>query len=167
MTEKQKNVLGEKLEDCSFDPLTGWYRDGCCNTDDNDHGVHTVCAKVTTEFLEWCKEAGNDLITPHPEFGFPGLKDGDGWCVCASWYAKAVEAGKGCPIYLKSTHQNTLKILPIETLKKICYRYLLKVVGQIFFKKLNYILPYFGPPLPSGVTQVIFCEGSLISQVLQ
>ena len=100
MEKNQKNVLGEKLEECSNDPLTGWYRDGCCNTDENDHGVHTVCAKVTTEFLEWCKEAGNDLITPHPEFGFPGLKDGDGWCVCASWYAKAVEAGKGCPIYL-------------------------------------------------------------------
>ena len=70
----QKNVLGENLELCSNNPLTGWYRDGCCNTDENDHGLHTVCAKVTTEFLEWCKEAGNDLITPHPEFGFPGLK---------------------------------------------------------------------------------------------
>ena len=78
----QKNVLGEDLEECSNDPLTGWYRDGCCNTDENDNGVHTVCAKVTTEFLEWLKDAGNDLITPHPEFGFPGLKDGDGWCVC-------------------------------------------------------------------------------------
>ena len=109
-TDFQLNVLGEKLEDCSLDPLTGWYRDGCCNTDENDHGLHTVCAKVTTEFLEWCKEAGNDLITPHPEFGFPGLKDGDGWCVCASWYAKAVEAEKGCPIFIKRTHQNTLKI---------------------------------------------------------
>tara|TARA_B100001175_G_C19294958_1_gene535335 strand:- start:82 stop:480 length:399 start_codon:yes stop_codon:yes gene_type:complete len=116
--KKQKNVLGENLEECSNDPLTGWFRDGCCNTDKNDHGVHTVCAKVTTEFLQWLKEAGNDLITPHPEFGFPGLKDGDGWCVCASWYAKAVEAGKGCPIFLKRTHQNTLKHLPIETLKK-------------------------------------------------
>ena len=80
MKKNQKNVLGENLESCSIDPMTGWYRDGCCNTDDNDHGVHTVCAKVTTEFLEWCKEAGNDLITPHPEFGFPGLKEGDGWC---------------------------------------------------------------------------------------
>ena len=75
MSKKQKNVLGENLEECSLDPLTGWYRDGCCNTDENDHGLHTVCAKVTTEFLEWCKEAGNDLITPHPEFGFPGLKE--------------------------------------------------------------------------------------------
>src|SRR6056300_486815 len=129
MSDKQKNVLGEDLEECSNNPLTGWYRDGCCNTDENDHGVHTVCAKVTTEFLEWLKVAGNDLITPHPEFGFPGLKDGDGWCVCASWYAKAVEA---------------------------CNRFI-----------LNYIFPYLGPPLPSGVTQVIFWEGSLISQVLQ
>ena len=68
--------------------------------------------------LEWLKEAGNDLITPHPEFGFPGLKDGDGWCLCASWYAKAVEAEKACPIFLKRTHQNTLKYVPIETLKK-------------------------------------------------
>jgi uncharacterized protein (DUF2237 family) len=76
MSDKQKNVLGEDLEECSNNPLTGWYRDGCCNTDENDHGVHTVCAKVTTEFLEWLKVAGNDLITPHPEFGFPGLKDG-------------------------------------------------------------------------------------------
>ena len=75
---KQKNVLDEDLEECSNSPLTGWFRDGCCNTDENDHGVHTVCAKVTTECLEWLKEAGNDLITPHPEFGFPGLKDGDG-----------------------------------------------------------------------------------------
>ena len=67
----QKNVLGEDLEECSMDPLTGWYRDGCCNTDNNDNGIHTVCAKVNTEFLEWLKEAGNDLITPHPNFGFP------------------------------------------------------------------------------------------------
>ena len=114
MSNKQKNVLGEDLEECSNNPLTGWYRDGCCNTDDTDHGVHTVCAKVTTEFLEWCKKDGNDLITPHPENGFPGLKDGDGWCVCASSYAKAVEAGKGCPVYLKRTHQKTLKIVSIE-----------------------------------------------------
>ena len=113
MADKQKNVLGEKLEECSKDPLTGWYRDGCCSTDENDHGVHTVCAKVTTEFLEWCKEAGNDLITPHPEFGFPGLKDGDGWCVCASWYARAADAGKACPVYLKRTHEKTLKLVSL------------------------------------------------------
>ena len=92
--KKQKNVLGEILESCSTDPITGWYRDGCCNTDENDRGLHTVCVKVNDEFLKWCKEAGNDLITPHPEFGFPGLKDGDKWCVCASWYARALEAAK-------------------------------------------------------------------------
>ena len=118
MEDKQKNVLGEDLEECSNSPLTGWYRDGCCNTDVNDYGVHTVCAKVTTEFLEWCKKDGNDLITPHPEFGFPGLKDGDSWCVCAASVAGAIEAGKGCSIYLKRTHENTLKLVPIEKLKK-------------------------------------------------
>ena len=115
--DNQKNVLGEKLEPCSSDPITGWYRDGCCNTDSNDHGVHTVCAKVTTKFLEWGKIVGNDLITPHPEFGFPGLKSGDKWCVCAGSYAGALEAGKACPVYLKGTHQKTLELIQIEKLK--------------------------------------------------
>ena len=117
--KKQKNVLGETLESCSTDPMTGWFRDGCCNTDENDHGLHTVCVKVNNDFLEWCKIAGNDLITPHPEFGFPGLKDGDNWCVCASSVAQAIEAGKGCSIYLKKTHKNTLSVVPIEKLKKL------------------------------------------------
>ena len=114
MSKKQKNVLGGDLELCSSNPLTGWYRDGCCNTDDNDNGLHTVCAKVNNDFLEWCKSAGNDLVTPHPEFGFPGLKDGDNWCVCASWFARALEAGKECKIYLKKTNEKTLKIIPLE-----------------------------------------------------
>ena len=118
MHKKQKNVLGGDLELCSSNPLTGWYRDGCCNTDENDNGLHTVCAKVNNDFLEWCKSAGNDLVTPHPEFGFPGLKDGDNWCVCATWFAKAVEAGKECKIYLKKTNEKTLKIIPLEILKK-------------------------------------------------
>ena len=116
--KKQKNVLGENLESCSTEPMTGWFRDGCCNTDENDRGLHTVCVKVNDEFLQWCKDAGNDLITPHPEFGFPGLKNGDKWCVCASWYARALEAGKGCPIYLKATHEKTLELVPIEKLKE-------------------------------------------------
>ena len=115
---KQKNVLGEDLESGATDPMTGGVRDGCCNTNKDDTGVHTVCAKVSEEFLEWCKEAGNDLITPHPEFDFPGLKNGDSWCICASWYARALEAGKGCPIYLKKTHEKTLDLIPIDTLKK-------------------------------------------------
>jgi uncharacterized protein len=113
----QKNVLGEKLESCSNDPLTGWLRDGCCNTDKNDHGFHTVCAKVTTEFLEWSKNAGNDLITPHPEFNFPGLKDGDSWCVCASTFAASIEAGTACKIFLKKTNYTTLEIVPLKKLK--------------------------------------------------
>ena len=114
----QKNVLGEKLEKCSEDPLTGWLRDGCCNTDKNDHGVHTVCVKVTTKFLEWSKNAGNDLITPHSEFNFPGLKDGDSWCVCAGTYAESIKAGTACKIYLKKTNYKTLEIISLEKLKK-------------------------------------------------
>tara|TARA_B100001179_G_C18474552_1_gene352905 strand:+ start:321 stop:701 length:381 start_codon:yes stop_codon:yes gene_type:complete len=114
----QKNVLGEKLESCSENPITGWYRDGCCNTNDIDHGVHTVCAKVTTRFLEWAKKEGNDLITPHPELGFPGLKEGDSWCVCAGTYAESIKAGIACPVYLKRTNEKTLNLIPIEKLKK-------------------------------------------------
>ena len=114
----QKNVLGEKLESCSENPITGWYRDGCCNTNDIDYGVHTVCAKVTTRFLEWAKKEGNDLITPHPEFGFPGLKEGDSWCVCAGTYAESIKAGIACPVYLKRTNEKTLNLIPIKKLKK-------------------------------------------------
>ncbi len=114
----QKNVLGEDLEECSKDPLTGWLRDGCCNTDENDHGLHTVCVKVNNEFLEWCKLAGNDLITPHPEFGFPGLKDGDSWCVCAATYAQSIVAGTACKVYLKKTNHRTLEIVTLAQLKK-------------------------------------------------
>ena len=119
MSEKfQKNVLGEKLEPCSTEPLNGWFRDSCCNTDNNDHGIHTVCARVTTDFLEWAKINGNDLITPHPEFDFPGLKEGDNWCVCAGTYARAIEEGKACKIFLKKTNNRTLNIIPLEKLKK-------------------------------------------------
>tara|TARA_Y100000590_G_scaffold289070_1_gene325454 strand:+ start:5215 stop:5595 length:381 start_codon:yes stop_codon:yes gene_type:complete len=114
----QKNVLGEKLEKCSEDPLTGWYRDGCCNTNDVDHGIHTVCAKVTKTFLEWAKNSGNDLITPHPEFNFPGLKEGDCWCICAGTYAESINAGTACKIFLKKTNHKTLEIIPLEKLKQ-------------------------------------------------
>ena len=113
----QKNVLGEKLELCSNNPITGWHRDGCCNTDEIDHGIHTVCAKVTTQFLEYAKMKGNDLITPHPEFDFPGLKEGDCWCICAGTYAQSIEAGVACKIYLKKTNYKTLEIIPFEKLK--------------------------------------------------
>tara|TARA_B110001454_G_C12553987_1_gene364788 strand:- start:93 stop:473 length:381 start_codon:yes stop_codon:yes gene_type:complete len=114
----QKNVLGERLEECSNNPVTGWFRDGCCNTNNDDHGLHTVCAKVTDKFLEWCKKDGNDLITPHPEFGFSGLKKGDCWCICASSYAKSIDAGTACPIFLKKTNEKTLKLISFEKLKK-------------------------------------------------
>ena len=116
--EYQKNVLGEKLESCSADPLTGWFRDGCCNTNETDLGLHTVCAKVTKDFLEWSKNYGNDLITPHPEFNFPGLKEGDSWCVCAATYAQSINAGTACKIYLKKTNYKTLEVIPLDKLKK-------------------------------------------------
>ena len=120
MDEKdfQKNVLGEKLEDCSIDPLTGWFRDGCCNTNEDDLGIHTVCAKVSTKFLNWAKVAGNDLITPHPELNFPGLKDGDNWCICAVTFAQSIDAGTACKVYLKKTNFKTLEVIPLEKLKK-------------------------------------------------
>ena len=114
----QKNVLDEKLESCSMDPLTGWLRDGCCNTNEIDHGIHTVCAKLTNTFLEWAKKNGNDLITPHPEFDFPGLKEGDSWCVCASTYAQSINEGAACKIYLKKTNKRTLEIISLEKLKQ-------------------------------------------------
>jgi len=83
-----------------------------------DHGAHTVCAKVNNEFLDWSKNAGNDLITPHPEFDFPGLKEGDTWCVCAATYAQSIEAGTACKIFLKRTNYKTLEIIPLEKLKQ-------------------------------------------------
>ena len=114
----QKNVLGEKLENCSNNPLTGWFRDGCCNTNETDAGVHTVCTKVTTKFLEWAKKAGNDLITPHPEFNFPGLKEGDFWCICAATYAESIKEGVACKVFIKKTNYKTLEIIPLDKLKK-------------------------------------------------
>lgn len=110
------NVLGLPLQPCSLDPVTGWYRDGCCNTDDADRGSHTVCARVTGPFLRWLAMHGNDLITPMPQHRFPGLKDGDRWCVCAaSWY-QAYQAGVACPVILESTHRRALEIVPLEAL---------------------------------------------------
>ena len=118
MIKNQKNVFNEKLEVCSINPLTGWLRDGCCNTDDNDQGTHTVCAKVNNDFLNFCKKNGNDLITPRPEYNFQGLKDGDNWCVCASWCKLALDSGHPCKIFLKSTNKKTLEIIDLEILKK-------------------------------------------------
>lgn len=116
MMKPSINVLGTPLMTCSHDPKTGWFRDGCCNTDAQDRGSHTVCARVTREFLEFIRSQGNDLITPSPQFGFPGLKDGDQWCVCAGSWRQAHQAGKGCPVVLESTHQSALEVVPLEEL---------------------------------------------------
>jgi uncharacterized protein (DUF2237 family) len=115
---QQKNVLGEKLEDCSRDPLTGFFRDGCCKTGPNDTGSHTVCAQVTAEFLEFSRERGNDLSTPRPEFNFPGLKPGDSWCVVAARWREALEAGVAPPVNLNATHQAALNYVSLEDLQR-------------------------------------------------
>ncbi|MED5293652.1 MAG: DUF2237 domain-containing protein [Actinomycetota bacterium] len=112
-----KNVLGTDLEECSTDPLTGYYRDGCCNTGPGDMGVHTVCAVVTDEFLEFSKSVGNDLSTPHPEAGFAGLKDGDSWCLCAPRWQEALEAGAAPKVRLAATHIATLEWATLSDLQ--------------------------------------------------
>ncbi len=114
----QPNVLGDPLEPCSSDPLTGWYRNGCCETGGDDTGVHTVCAIMTDEFLAFSKAAGNDLSTPMPHYGFPGLKAGDQWCLCASRWQEAFEAGKAPKVRLQSTHALTLEFVRLDDLKK-------------------------------------------------
>jgi len=116
--ETARSVLGEPLESCSEEPLTGFYRDGCCNTGPDDRGVHTVCAVMTEDFLTFTKARGNDLSTPMPAFGFPGLKPGDRWCLCAARWLEAFEAGHAPKVALKATHEVTLEIVPFEALKK-------------------------------------------------
>ena len=112
------NVLGGPLVPCSYDPLTGWRRDGCCDIDDHDGGSHVVCAKVTVEFLNHQMELGNDLITPRPEQRFHGLKPGDRWCVCALRWKEAFEAGCAPPVVLESTHQRALDFVLLEWLRE-------------------------------------------------
>ncbi|MDH3293372.1 MAG: DUF2237 domain-containing protein [Acidimicrobiia bacterium] len=112
------NVLGGDLQECSMDPLTGWLRDGSCNTDGNDHGVRTVCAIMTDEFLEFAASKGNDLTTPRPEYGFVGLKSGDQWCVCASRWVEALEAGVAPKVVLAATHARTLEWCELSDLKR-------------------------------------------------
>ncbi len=104
-----RNVLGEKLESCSFEPATGFFRNGCCDTSAEDVGSHTVCAVMTAEFLAFSKAAGNDLSTPMPRFGFPGLKPGDRWCLCAPRWQEALEAGAAPQVVLKSTEEGALR----------------------------------------------------------
>ena len=111
------NVFDEPLESCSEDPVTGFFRDGCCNTSEQDAGSHTVCTMLTDEFLEFSRARGNDLITPRPEFGFPGLKPGDRWCLCASRWYEAEQHGAAPRVYLRATHRRALEQVPLETLK--------------------------------------------------
>jgi uncharacterized protein (DUF2237 family) len=113
-----RNVFGEPLEDCSHDPLTGFFRDGCCNTGRDDHGVHTVCTRVTAEFLAFSRARGNDLSTPVPAFGFPGLEPGDQWCLCAARWREAHEAGVAPPVRLAATHERTLEVVALADLKR-------------------------------------------------
>lgn len=111
------NVLGEALAPCSSAPLTGFYRDGCCNTGPQDTGRHTVCVVVTAEFLALSKYLGNDLSTPHPEFRFPGLNPGDRWCLCAARFLQAAQEFAAPKVVLAATHQRTLEIVPLELLQ--------------------------------------------------
>jgi uncharacterized protein len=111
------NVLGTPLLPCSHDPVTGWFRDGCCNTDNNDRGSHTVCCMVTDAFLAFLsEELGNDLVTPMAGHGFPGLRAGDQWCVCAASWLVAFEADQACPVSLQSTHAKALEVVALEKL---------------------------------------------------
>ena len=116
------NVLGEEIEICGCDPITGWLRDGFCNTDLEDHGTHTVCAVITQEFLTFSKDKGNDLSTPRIELGFQGLKPGDHWCLCAGRWLEAYKENKACPVILEATHEETLVIIPIEALIEVSTR---------------------------------------------
>jgi uncharacterized protein len=117
MNEESLNVLGTPLVPCSYDPLTGYFRDGCCNTDENDQGSHIVCAKVTQAFLDFSLQQGNDLVTPRPEHRFRGLKAGDRWCLCALRWKQAYLAGVAPKVVLESTHMRALDFVTLEQLK--------------------------------------------------
>ena len=115
---EQKNVFGERLEECCTEPMTGFYRDGCCRTGADDIGIHVVCAQMTAEFLEFSRRRGNDLITPRPEFLFPGLKPGDCWCLCAARWQEALEAGVAPPVKLAATHIAALEFISVADLER-------------------------------------------------
>ena len=115
--EGARNVLGGELASCSTEPVTGFYRNGCCETGPHDVGMHTVCAVMTAEFLAFSKAMGNDLSTPRPEFAFPGLKPGDRWCLCAPRWKEALDAGMAPQLVLEACHEETLAIVPLGVLK--------------------------------------------------
>ncbi len=117
-TIQVNNVLGQPLKSCSVNPLTGWYRDGCCNTGPGDYGLHTVCVRVTAEFLAFSVQRGNDLVTPHPEFEFPGLKPGDHWCLCVERWVEAYDAGVAPQVDLDACHISVLEFVDLDVLKR-------------------------------------------------
>jgi uncharacterized protein len=117
MSESALNVLGTALLPCSYDPLTGYLRDGCCNTDDSDHGTHVVCARVTQAFLDFSLARGNDLVTPRPQWRFAGLKAGDRWCLCANRWKEALAAGVAPPVVLECTHAKALAFVTLAELQ--------------------------------------------------
>ncbi len=114
--DPDRNVVGGELQPCSGDPVTGFFRDGCCSTGPEDLGSHTVCAVMTEEFLTFSVQTGNDLSTPRPEWGFAGLQPGDRWCVCAARWLEAYRAGVAAPVVLGATHERALEVVPIEAL---------------------------------------------------
>jgi len=112
------NVLGGRLEPCSVEPRTGFFRDGCCNTGPDDLGLHVVCARMTAKFLAFSAERGNNLSTPQPEVGFPGLKPGDRWCLCAGRWREALDAGVAPPVVISATHEEALAVVALDDLKR-------------------------------------------------
>lgn len=112
-----RNVLGGGLATCSLSPRTGYFRDGCCRTGEDDLGRHTVCAVMTEAFLEFSRSRGNDLVTPRPEWSFPGLSEGDRWCLCALRWREAYDAGVAPKVVLEATHERTLEVVPLEWLR--------------------------------------------------
>ncbi len=118
MALDDKNVLGGTLAPCSHSPRTGFYRDGCCNTGPEDVGLHVVCAQMTAAFLDFSIAHGNDLVTPVPEHGFPGLQPGDRWCLCAARWREALDAGVAPPVILAATHEETLAIIALDDLTR-------------------------------------------------
>lgn len=121
MTDVARNVLGTQLVPCSYDPLTGYFRDGCCHTDMHDLGSHVVCAIVTDEFLEFSRSRGNDLSTPRPEYRFAGLEDGDRWCLCALRWKEALAAGVAPAVVLECTHARALEFVALEQLQEYAF----------------------------------------------
>lgn len=117
-----KNVFGEAMIPCSFEPMTGFFRNGCCETGPQDLGTHAVCAVVTGEFLAYSRSRGNDLISPRPEYDFPGLKPGDRWCLCVLRWVEAYRAGFAPPVVLEATHEKSLNFVPLEVLVSFAFK---------------------------------------------